>query len=152
MLMRRLPKALLAVGAVIVAAQLVRFAPTNPPVEGDLTAPAEIKGILRRACYDCHSHETSWPWYSQVAPLSWLIHHDVNRGRERLNFSQWSDYASDPGTASEKLRQISRRVAGGDMAPLYYRILHASTRLTAAQRDALVGWAEHEAANQESSH
>jgi hypothetical protein len=149
--MRRLPRALLLTASVILAAQVVRFAPTNPPVAGDLRAPAEIKGVLRRACYDCHSHETAWPWYSRVAPLSWLIHHDVLEGRRRLNFSEWTDYASDPGTVSEKLQQISQRVARGDMAPLYYRVLHPDGGLTAAQRDAVAGWAAHEAVNQGSS-
>jgi hypothetical protein len=72
---------------------------TNPPVRPEhsidsrLDVTPKVSGILRRACYDCHSNETRWPWYSRVAPLSWMIGKDVERGRKALNFSQWSGKA-----------------------------------------------------------
>jgi len=135
----------LAGALVLAAAQLVRPAHTNPPSGGDLVAPAEASKALRRACYDCHSNETRWPWYASVAPLSWLIQHDVDEGRRRLNFSSWQDYASDPETAAHKLEQIAKTVERGDMAPWYYRLLHPSARLGEEDRARLARWAADEA-------
>ena len=149
--MRPWPKVAMVVGSVAVAAQFAQFARTNPPVTGDLAAPEPIKGVLREACYDCHSNETGWPWYSCVAPFSWLIHHEVTEGRRRLNFSQWAEYASDPGTLSQKLAQISQAVANGEMAPWYYRLLHPQARLAPAQRAALVKWVGEESARSPAS-
>lgn len=144
--MRRVSGTLIALGALLGSAQCVRFARTNPPVRGDLVAPAEVQRILRNACYDCHSNQTVWPWYSVVAPASWIVHHEVNDGRRRLNFSEWADYASDPDTAVQKLREVATFVATGDMAPWYYRLLHPSARLTGAQRDLVVAWVSQELA------
>ena len=80
--MKKLQKyAVLALAAVFVAIQLVPVHRDNPPVASDLDAPADVKSILRRACYDCHSNETRWPWYAYVAPVSWLVAHDVEEGR-----------------------------------------------------------------------
>ena len=138
----------IVVGSVVVAAQFERFARTNPPIVSDLVAPHDVTGILRAACYDCHSNETRWPWYTAIAPLSWLIDHDVTEGRRRLNFSQWASYASDPGTVSQKLAKISQVVANGDMAPWYYRLLHPNARLAPAQRQALIRWVTQETAHQ----
>jgi hypothetical protein len=140
--MRRLGRTALAVGALIAGAQGVRFARTNPPVRSNLAAPIEVVRILRHACYDCHSNETEWPWYSVVAPASWIVHREVTEGRRRLNFSDWEEYASDPDTAARKLGQIATFVANGDMAPWYYVMLHPTTRLTGAQRAAVIRWAQ----------
>ena len=131
-----------AIGAIVVGAQFVRFDRTAPPVHGDPAAPPEVMRTLRGACYDCHSNETEWPWYSQVAPFSWLLQRDVDEGRRRLNFSEWDEYASDPGTASGKLAEIASSVARGGMAPWYYRVLHPAARLSPAQRELLRQWAE----------
>ena len=146
--MRGSSKGLIVIGALIGVAQGVRFPQTNPPVRGDLVAPLAVKDVLRGACYDCHSNETQWPWYSNVAPLSWLVHHEVEEGRKRLNFSDWAEYASDPETASQKLAQISKFVASGDMAPWYYRMLRRCARLSAAQRDRVIRWVKQEASRQ----
>ena len=131
-----------AIAATVVGAQFVRFDRTAPPVHGDLVAPPEVARTLRGAYYDCHSNETVWPWYSQIAPFSWLLQRDVDEGRRRLNFSEWGEYASDPGTASGKLTEIAASVAQGGMAPWYYRMLHPAARLSAAQRELLSQWAE----------
>ena len=124
----------------LVAIQLVQFPRTNPPVAGELAAPAEVKAILRRACYDCHSNETTWPWYSAVAPASWVIHRDVSEGRRRMNLSSWADYAEDPGTRAQKLDEIRKAVVSGDMAPRYYLALHPRARLSESDRAALLSW------------
>ncbi len=75
-----------------VAIQFVPVSRTNPAVTADLVASPEVKKILRTSCYDCHSNETKWPWYSRVAPISWLVAHDVKEGRSELNFSLWNSY------------------------------------------------------------
>jgi len=62
---------------------------SNPPVEADLEAPAAVTAVLRTACYDCHSNETHWPWYSYVAPVSWLVARDVEEARSEFSFSRW---------------------------------------------------------------
>ena len=87
---RRLPVFVaIALGALLVGIQAVPISRTNPPVEADVDAPAPVKALLRRACYDCHSHETVWGPHTYVAPISWLVAHDVKEGREELNFSRW---------------------------------------------------------------
>ena len=149
--MHPLTKCLLPAAAAVVAMQVVRYPRSNPAVESDLVAPPEIKSVLHRACYDCHSNETQWPWYGAIAPLSWLLHHEVTEGRRRLNFSDWADYAADPGTAAQKLSEISRSVATDTMAPWYYLLLHPSARLTAAERDRIAQWTDQELDRQRSA-
>ncbi len=142
--MRR--KLLAAVFLGVAAAQTVRFERSNPPPTGTVQAPATIDAALRGACYDCHSNETRWPWYSAVAPASWLVHRDVVEGRRRLNFSSWADYALDCGTLVQKLEHLRQRVAAGDMAPWYYRALHPTARWTAAERNEFLHWVDAELA------
>jgi hypothetical protein len=142
---RRTTFAVAVVAAGFAAIQCVRADRGNPAIRGDLVAPQEVKAVLRRACFDCHSNETTWPWYSQVAPLSWVMAHDINGGRRRLNFSEWADYASDPETVKHKLRQIAESIARGDMAPWYYGVLHPNARLDPRQRELIIHWGNQEA-------
>jgi hypothetical protein len=139
--MRRSLVILAGFGAALVCSQAVPVQRTNPPVRGDLVAPSRVRERLREACYDCHSNQTRWPWYSALAPVSWLVQRDVRAGRRRLNFSEWTDYTSDPESAAQKLRRVAQSVADGDMAPLYYRILHPRARLTLEERGLITGWA-----------
>jgi len=106
--------------------------------------PAEIAALLRAACYDCHSDETKWPWYSRVAPVSWRVADDVNRGRERLNFSDWPH--EQPERAARRLERISEELDDGEMPPAKYTWMHPEARLTAGQREQLIHWADQEAA------
>src|SRR5579885_1507659 len=94
--------------------QLVPVRIANPPSRGDVAAPPEVEQTLRRSCYDCHSNQTQWPWYTRIAPLSWLVAHDVNAGRRQINFSQWSDYF--PATRAKTEVDGSRVARGGDAA------------------------------------
>ncbi|HZM01207.1 MAG TPA: heme-binding domain-containing protein [Planctomycetota bacterium] len=125
-----------------VAAQFKPVALDNPPVEAGaaLVAPPEVDAILRRACYDCHSHETRWPWYSRVAPASWLIEYDVREARGELNFSTWNGYSSD--RREHKLEEIVELTAAGEMPLWYYVPLHPSARLSDADLDTLARWAQ----------
>ncbi len=148
--MRRVSKSGIAAAAIIGVAQFARFTATNPPVHSDLVAPADVKGILRRACYDCPSNQTEWPWYSGIAPASWVVHHEVTEGRRRLNFSDWGEYESDPDTAVQKLDEIAKFVASGDMAPWYYRLFQADARLSTSQRELIIRWSEQDTGKQHS--
>src|SRR5260370_9158394 len=133
------------VAAILIAIQFAPVDRRNFPAQDGPLAPFPVKAALRSACYDCHSNQTRWPWYSAVAPASWWAAQEVNEGRRRLNFSAWGDYASDPGTESQKLDEIADFVASGAMAPWYYRALHQEARLSRQQRDLIVGWARERA-------
>lgn len=139
--MTRTRTAALAIAVLAIGAQFIRLDVPDAPAGGqDIPAPAEVHALLERACYDCHSNRTDWPWYAHIAPLSWLLQRDVRNGRQRLNFSLWDEYASDPETARYKLEQVGAAVARGDMAPWYYRRLHPEARLSAAQLELLLRW------------
>ncbi len=76
---------------VLVSIQFVPVDKTNPPVTAGLNAPMEVISVFKKSCYDCHSNETVYPWYSNIAPASWLVAADVNEGREHLNFCEWGN-------------------------------------------------------------
>jgi Haem-binding domain len=139
---------LLALATATLAAQLVTVERVNPTwpglplANGDIAAPAQIEALLTRACYDCHSNQTRWPWYSRVAPLSWLVARDVALGRKELNFSEWGSYY--PQTRKRKLQWIGRVLRERSMPPRAYRLIHPGARLTAAERATLDRWIESE--------
>jgi hypothetical protein len=132
---------MLGVMVLAIAIQLIPVRRDNPPVRGMLTsAPADVSSLLHRACFNCHSHETIWPWYSYVAPASWLVAHDVHDGRRHLNFSAWSEYG--PKDRVKKLTGISTFVQEKDMPPWFYLPLHAEARLSADDIAKLSEWAD----------
>jgi hypothetical protein len=105
---------------------------------GDIEAPPEIALMLRHACYDCHSDETRWPWYTRIPLLSRLAAKEVDSGRRQVNFSRWDSYY--PATRRRKLEWIGRALQQQDMPPLSYRMLHPDARLTTADRTAIERW------------
>lgn len=130
----------LIVGAVVlVAIQLVPVDRSNPPVEADLDAPQAVKSVLRTACYDCHSNETHWPWYSYVAPVSWLVAHDIEEARGEFSFSGWGQM--DPRKQAELRAEIWHEVEEGEMPLAIYRLMHSEARLSPDQLDTLRAWA-----------
>jgi hypothetical protein len=130
----------------LLIAQFITIERTNPPLKGNLAAPPQITSLLRRACYDCHSNETRWPWYTYIAPVSWLVEHDVERGRQELNFSEWGSYY--PNTQKRKLQWMDRALREETMPPWTYRILHPGTGLTQEDLAALEQWMESEIVGQ----
>ena len=130
---------LVAITLIFVAIQFAPVERSNPPAEAEVPAPASVRVILRRACYDCHSNETVWPWYSRVAPMSWLVAHDVREGRKELNFSTWNRI----GTRQQvkKLKESWKEVDEGEMPPWYYLSMHRDATLSAEDRAALHNWA-----------
>lgn len=129
---------LAALAVVFVAIQLVPVDTENPPVAADIDTPAEVKTILRRSCYDCHSNETRWPWYSRVAPFSWLVSYDVAKGREELNFSTWSQLSTREQV--EMLEETWEAVSEGEMPLWYYLPAHPDARIRASDREVLQAW------------
>ena len=132
----------LGAGVLALAFAAIQFVPverSNPPVEEEVPAPDDVRGILRRSCYDCHSNETAWPWYSRVAPLSWLVARDVEEGREHLNFSTWNRL--DQGARAHALEEAWEEVDEGEMPLWFYLPLHPSANLSDDDRARLRAWA-----------
>jgi mono/diheme cytochrome c family protein len=114
--------------------QLVPYgrAHTNPPVVAEPAWDSQItRELASRACFDCHSNETRWPWYAHVAPMSWLVQDHVDEGREVLNFSEWNRPYDEADEAGET-------VEAGEMPMAAYAWLHRDARLTPAERAALI--------------
>lgn len=120
--------------------QLVPSKQTNPKVAADIKAPVAVKAQLRTSCYDCHSNETKWPWYSKVAPFSWLVVHDVNEGRSELNFSDWGTY----NTFKKRylLKEIKETVEEGTMPVNLYTYAHPKAKLSPATKSLLLKWVQ----------
>jgi cytochrome c551/c552 len=133
-----LGRVLLGVLVLLVAIQFVPVNRSNPPVESEVPAPASVRAVLRRACYDCHSNETVWPWYSHVAPVSWLVASDVRGGRKELNFSAWNRLPAQ--RQARKLKETWKEVSERDMPPWYYVPMHRDARLSAGDLETMRGW------------
>lgn len=151
---RRLKQAAVVVVVVFAAAQLIRPKRANPvidpshAIQAHLGASNALAAILDRSCHDCHSNSTVWPWYTQIAPASWLMARGVTEGRKAVNFSEWADYQPDVQRAL--LVASCKDVSTGKM-PGPWTLLHPETRLSAqdveticaaartAQVDAVVG-------------
>ena len=119
--------------AILAAMQFIPYGKnrSNPPVAREpVWSSPEIRSLAKRACFDCHSNETVWPWYSRIAPVSWLVLKDVNDGRTVLNFSEWEGGARK-GEHPEKIRE---ELIEGEMPPIQYRLVHAGASLTEGER------------------
>ena len=125
----------------LIALIVIQFIPvkrTNPASISEIDAPADVKAIFRNSCFDCHSNETVWPWYSYVAPASWLLVSDVNEGRENLNFSNWGNLDRSKQT---KLREEIWEEIREERMPLWqYRILHPGSKLSQEQKNLIRNW------------
>lgn len=137
--MNRKTGALLVLGVVVVGAQLVPVDRSNPPVAGEIEAPDDVRTVLERSCWDCHSNETVWPWYAHVAPVSWLVAQDVEEGREHANFSAWAAY--DGKERDEVLEELVEVMEEEEMPLRKYTALHPSAKLSPAERERLIDWA-----------
>lgn len=139
-----LKKLLLALGVVFVVIQFFRIDKTNPAVDpaqdflSTLKPSAEISGLLKTACYDCHSHETKYPWYTNIAPVSWWIKNHFDEGREELNFSTWQAYTAKK--KDHKLKECVELVKEKEMPLTSYTWMHSDARLSDVQRTALADY------------
>ena len=133
---------LLLIVAGLVVIQFLPVDRQNPPVTGEVVAHDPVMEALRNSCYDCHSNETRWPWYSRVAPVSWLIAEHVAEGRGHLNFSEWQGMpVEDRGQAMEKIWEEVEK--GAMPLPTYLR-MHPEAALTDPQLETLRRWVEGE--------
>lgn len=131
--------------ATVIAAVAIQFIPvkrTNPPEQFEVEAPRQVKAILERACYDCHSNRTRWPWYSRVAPVSWLVARDVHRGRREVNFSDWPTF--DFEAQDHMMSGIAKQVDRGNMPLPMYVLMHPDARISLEDRRMLLQWARSE--------
>ena len=126
----------MVIGVLVVLFIVAQFVPLparghNPAVvaEPKWDSP-QTRALAKRACFDCHSNQTVWPWYSYMAPVSWLVYRDVMQGRSRLNFSEWNRPQNAGLEASEQL-------LSGEMPPSFYLPLHPSAQLTDAEKQQL---------------
>ncbi len=131
---------------VFVIMQFFRIDKTNPSVDKaqdfmTLTQPnEEITSILKIACYDCHSHETHYPWYTNISPVNWWVKKHIRVGREKLNFSEWGAYAANK--ANHKLEECAEETREKHMPLTPYWIMHPKAKLSEAQRETLAKWFE----------
>jgi len=140
--------ALLGFFGLIVGIQLIRPARTNPAVnpshtlEAVVLVPPKVESILQRACHDCHSDLTQWPWYSNVAPISWFVIDHVDSGRRHVNFSEWlkRDTKSPGEYTRERFEAMCKQVQTGDMPLSSYLLLHRAARLSQADIETICQW------------
>jgi heme-binding protein len=137
--MKRARPVFVALVVVFALMQIPRCARTNPPVTGEIDAPADVEKVLHRACYDCHSNLTRWPWYARVAPVSWLLYRDVTEGRRHLNFTEWDKVPADK--RARRIAGCGREVTSGDMPPWFYLPLHPAAKLSDADKALVEKWA-----------
>jgi len=124
---------------------LIQFVPygknhINPPVTGEPAWDSpQTRELAKRACFDCHSNETVYPWYSNVAPVSWLVQHDIEEGRGRLNFSEWEAGSRRAQRAGNEVGEV---ILSGEMPMPIYVLQHPSAKLTDAEKMALIAGLE----------
>lgn len=106
------------------------FAIYNPPVD--------VENIIRQSCMDCHSNNTIYPWYNKIEPAGWVLNHHIMEGKDELNIDQFGDYT--PRMQKSKLRSMKDQVHDNVMPLKSYRLLHKEARLTAHQKQVLIGW------------
>lgn len=136
------------VGAIIllVVIQVIRPARTNPSIDptreitARLSVESSVASIFARSCNDCHSNRTIWPWYSSVAPVSWLVISDVSRGRRHMNLSDWA--AIPPQRIARTLDRMCKEVRSGDMPMTVYVPMHPLARLTPSDVDMICRWTD----------
>jgi hypothetical protein len=147
---RRLPprlKRALLIAAVVLGAGgvAIQFVPVkgigvNPEERYAVKAPPEVLAVLQKACFDCHTNETRWPWYAKIAPGSWLMARDVKKGRAHMNMSEWTD--DDAETRQLDMENAWDEIAEGEMPPWFYKIMpnHLDAILSDKEKELLKGW------------
>lgn len=132
----------LVIAVVMLLVQVIPVDRTNPPSKVELPAPGQVREVLERSCYDCHSNRTQWPWYSRVAPVSWFVAKHVREGRENLNLTEWPlmDSEAQLFFLGEMKEQIEQKTMPLDS----YLIVHRDAGLSDADRTLLLEWIDEE--------
>jgi hypothetical protein len=136
--------------AIVILLVIIQFIPANLPevslnnpndlIVNNIDIPEDVKLILRTSCYDCHSNETHYPWYSYVAPVSFLVSRDTKVGREELNFSNWNKYSKSDMAGI--LDGISEEVSEGEMPMKIFTLIHQDASLSEQEKEIIVDWAD----------
>src|SRR5262249_34944738 len=126
--MKWLKRIVVVLATLLVLAQFIRPARTNPPIDAakELHAPQPVASVLQRSLYACHSNRTVWPWYAHIAPVSWLLARDVRGGRHEMNLSEWSAFT--PRRQANKLKQMCEQIEEHEMPPWFYLPLHPDAK------------------------
>jgi hypothetical protein len=135
---KSLARVLLFLLVALVVAQFIPVERGNPNSDPHSELRAEVSDVFRRACYDCHSNRTEWPWYARLAPVSWFLAHHVEEGREHLNFSLWNEYT--PGAQRHLAKEIVEEVEEGKMPLPMYISIHPEAEVTSSEIDRLRAW------------
>jgi hypothetical protein len=142
-------RVLMIIGAVVLLALIViqffRPVKNQSPVTQDdiifnIDIPAGVKRTIVNACYDCHSNQTRYPWYSRIAPVSWMMASHVKEGKENLNFSDWKKYSKREQIS--KLNDICEMVEKGEMPLKSYTFMHSEAIILEYQQKDLCTWTE----------
>ncbi|WP_026898122.1 heme-binding domain-containing protein [Daejeonella oryzae] len=143
--MSRTQKILIGVLAIIILIQFIRpaknisVAATPNDIFEHYQAPDTLKQLIKTACYDCHSNNTVYPWYSNIQPVAWWLNDHVEEGKSKLNFSEFATYTAKKG--DHKLEEVMEEVKEGNMPLKSYTLIHTKTKLNTSQREAIVQWA-----------
>ena len=135
-----------AAALVFAGLQLIPVDRRNSPIDQSRTffatetPPAGVEAILRRSCLDCHSNQTRWPWYSYVAPVSWIVADDVHKARRQMNLSEWAGYSEKK--REERLNGICEQVVNGDMPEGKYALIHRRARVSKDESADICRWVE----------
>ncbi|MEZ4920751.1 MAG: heme-binding domain-containing protein [Saprospiraceae bacterium] len=142
--MRKRKNWLIAIVVLLLGMQFIRIDKTNPPVDASVdyialtNPPEDVIQMLRSACYDCHSHETQYPWYSNVAPVSWMLGNHIREGRKHLNFSTMGNLPVK--VFAHKMEEAQEEVLEKKMPMKSYTFAHSDSKLTDEQRKRLAQW------------
>jgi hypothetical protein len=143
--MKWFKKIILALFIIFIAIQFIQPARNqngqvmSTDIEKIIVVPANVSGILKTSCYDCHSNNTHYPWYSFIQPGAWLMASHIKNGKSMLNFSQFGDLSNRK--QQSKLQGIINQVKDGEMPISSYKIIHRNAVLTPAQKTILINWA-----------
>lgn len=111
---------------------------TNDDITKKMAVPQNVQSIIKRSCYDCHSSQTVWPWYSSIAPVSWLVADDVVNGRKKMNFNEWGKLSASK--QEKRLTDICDEISEDKMPLPKYLLIHGDAKLSQADKDALCNW------------
>ena len=147
--MTRTKKIVLGLVVALVAVQLIQPAHNNSKqvVPTDFakvfTVPGNVQSILQKACYDCHSNHTVYPWYSNIQPMAWVLANHIKEGKDKLNFSEFGNYRTR--RQASKLKDIAGQVKSNEMPIASYKMMHPNARLSEAEKRLIIVWVNNKA-------
>ncbi|MBP8887338.1 MAG: heme-binding domain-containing protein [Flavobacterium sp.] len=144
--MKKIIKKILFIGLIIFLLMQLYQPARNESFEQDITAnftkvynvPKNVEAIVRTSCYDCHSNNTNYPWYSNVQPVGFFMEHHIKEAKEDLNFDEWGKYSKRK--QENKLDRIVKQIKSDEMPLASYTLIHKNARLTTVQKEEIMDW------------